>query len=378
MSVEAPEANTPEVLESDRLAEESLAKFETPPAKESDPATPAQGPAPEQGQKTTPEQGPAPEQGQKTTPAQDPAPEQGQAEEPVEPESKDRPRDSGHMIPKYRYDARAAQARRAEEAERQAREENERLRQELEALRQPQAPAGTPGPAPAAPAAPASNPEVAVMRAQMELNQLNRDLAQATANLKTDDILRLQGEIQTKMFDLSDAKLEAFKASLPAPAEPQAPAAGPDANAIVTEAQARMAYSAAVEAVEAAYPQLNVDDEKNFNQAAAEEVTILRDAYLAAGRVSDGVEALEEAVSIVAAKYGFAAPAPAPAGRQTNVQRNVDVANRQPPDLESVGHDSNMSGAQSSLPDITKLSDEEFDALPEETKARMRGDNKFG
>lgn len=60
--------------------------------------------------------------------------------------------------------------------------------------------------------------------------------------------------------------------------------------------------------------------------------------------------------------------------KQEQVAKNLDTAKRQPASMKDVGLDSDKAGMSSNLPDISKLSAEEFDALPESTKARMRGD----
>jgi hypothetical protein len=57
--------------------------------------------------------------------------------------------------------------------------------------------------------------------------------------------------------------------------------------------------------------------------------------------------------------------------RKTNVKKNVEASNAQPPKLNQ-----GESGGKSSseMVDVNKLTDEEFDALPEATRARLRGD----
>lgn len=60
--------------------------------------------------------------------------------------------------------------------------------------------------------------------------------------------------------------------------------------------------------------------------------------------------------------------------KQTQVSKNLDATKRQPASMKDVGLDSDKVGATSSLPDVSMLTREEFDALPESTKARMRGD----
>jgi hypothetical protein len=61
--------------------------------------------------------------------------------------------------------------------------------------------------------------------------------------------------------------------------------------------------------------------------------------------------------------------------RSEQVKKNLDTSTRQPGSLKSLGADSDKHGEKGGLPDVAKLSEEEFDALPESTKARMRGDS---
>ena len=60
--------------------------------------------------------------------------------------------------------------------------------------------------------------------------------------------------------------------------------------------------------------------------------------------------------------------------KKEQVSKNLDASKRQPATMKDVGLDSDKAGASSSTPDINQLTREEFDALPESTKARMRGD----
>lgn len=59
--------------------------------------------------------------------------------------------------------------------------------------------------------------------------------------------------------------------------------------------------------------------------------------------------------------------------RVTNIDKNLKAAGQNPPDTDKAGMDSDKAGVGEVL-DSSKLSDAEFNALPESTKARMRGD----
>lgn len=55
------------------------------------------------------------------------------------------------------------------------------------------------------------------------------------------------------------------------------------------------------------------------------------------------------------------------------VEQSLDAQKRQPSPMKDVGMDSDKMG-EKGLPDVSKMSVEEYDALPETTKARLRGD----
>jgi hypothetical protein len=55
-------------------------------------------------------------------------------------------------------------------------------------------------------------------------------------------------------------------------------------------------------------------------------------------------------------------------------QKNLETVKKQPADMRDSGIDSDKAGQTKELPPADKLSYEEFAALPETTKARMRGD----
>lgn len=56
------------------------------------------------------------------------------------------------------------------------------------------------------------------------------------------------------------------------------------------------------------------------------------------------------------------------------VKKNIDAANRQPASTKKVGADSDKHGQNKEVPDANDMTFEEFSALPDTTKAKMRGD----
>lgn len=59
--------------------------------------------------------------------------------------------------------------------------------------------------------------------------------------------------------------------------------------------------------------------------------------------------------------------------KAAQVQKNLDTQKRQAPSMKDAGLDSDKAGIQGKV-DVTKLTAEEFAALPESTKAKLRGD----
>lgn len=131
-----------------------------------------------------------------------------------------------------------------------------------------------------------------------------------------------------------------------------------------------------IETLNNTYEVLDPDSDA-YDQDIVNEVLELQDAFVNAGRSPSS--ALQQAVRYArledTVKAAVAEPeAPAAEKRKTDVKRNVETANKQPPDLDKTGVDSNKSGLKDVIPDVTGLSEDEFDALPEETRRRMRGD----
>ena len=56
------------------------------------------------------------------------------------------------------------------------------------------------------------------------------------------------------------------------------------------------------------------------------------------------------------------------------VQKNLATMDKQPASMKDVGLDSDKAGQNAALPDVSKMTAEEFAALPKSTLARLRGD----
>jgi hypothetical protein len=251
----------------------------------------------------------------------------------------------GYKVPKFRLDAATARAKRAEE-------EAEQLRQRLAEAESK--PAATPAPA---------EPELdAESKRDAELERVDKELADAMANQDTKRVAALMSEARQIEREFLAAQLQETSQQT--------------SQQTTAEVRETMRVNAVLDQLEQQFPAFDENSDE-YNQELNDKVLELQQAYMATGRNQS--DALIEAVNIALPAFGYqveeveAAPEPAQ-DKKTDVKRNAAVANQQPPRLDSVGDDSTAAGQTGSLPDGTLLTEKEFDALPEDTKKRMRGD----
>ena len=140
------------------------------------------------------------------------------------------------------------------------------------------------------------------------------------------------------------------------------------------------ALQQAANAMEDAYPVFdrNSDD---FNEDMTNEVVELRDAFIMKGY--EAVDALSKAVKYVVKDHDLDQPqesAPSLAGKaqksdelakkRAQVSKKLKAAEAQPPELPG---ESSSNHGEKGL-DLSTMTEEEFDALPEATLKRLRGD----
>jgi hypothetical protein len=261
-------------------------------------------------------------------------PEEEVAELEEEPEPK--PKAKGQTVPKSRMDEVIA-------------ERNE-LRREMEALREAQKPA--------APAAPAYDFEGKEKQYQELI--LDGEAEKATA---------LRTEINQKTRETLSAEL------------------AQEVETTITRKNEETALQLAADKLQADFPQFN-EDSSDYNEALTQEVIDLRDAFIIKGERP--VDAMAKASDFVIRNHDLSAPAPeeetstglagkaAPAKKSVDevskkraeVAKKLDAASKQPPELP--GESSSSHGEKAV--DISTLSEEEFNALPEATLKRLRGD----
>lgn len=146
-----------------------------------------------------------------------------------------------------------------------------------------------------------------------------------------------------------------------------------EGQATLTAQQQAQALKRTAAELTALYPQLDAKSAE-ADEDAIDFVIVRRDKLMAAGKPAH--EALKEAVAVAAKRFGFADDAaptkddPAAARLIAARTRNALAAAAQPPELGGKGNRATQTARQ----DVATMTDEEFAALPEAEKKRLRGD----
>lgn len=144
-------------------------------------------------------------------------------------------------------------------------------------------------------------------------------------------------------------------------------------------------FDSLVAKLETDFPVLNPDAEE-YDSEKVDEVVLLRTGFERAGLSSSA--ALAKAVKYVlgnapaakteedepTTKKGIGDDKKASERRSEQLKKNIETAKKQPPKLDSLGVDSNKKGGGIDGKAVGDLNEEEFEALPAATKARLRGD----
>lgn len=268
--------------------------------------------------------------------------EQAEEQEPAEEEPAEEEEEEGEedtddrRIPKARFDEVLKERN-------QLREEFERLRRKVEELEQGKQAEPEPEPEPEAAA-----PE------PYDFEAAEAKFAEAVINGDVEEAKRIRAEITRKQLEIAEQTARA------------------EAAQVQNLAQMQVQFQRAVEELENQYPAFRPGDEA-YDQEAVDAVLKIHSGLVAVGE--DPVAALEQAATLVAAQRGLqpvgreeapqqqAAPAKKPA-----VKQKLSAKEKQPPKQGGV------AGRSVDDLDLDNLSEEEFDALPEATKARLRGD----
>jgi len=154
-------------------------------------------------------------------------------------------------------------------------------------------------------------------------------------------------------------------------------------QAAESRATERARYNISLERVEAAFPQLNPDHD-DFDVDLLTDVADLKTTYERKGLTP--TDALQKAVkkmvgteskkqeAATEVKPTVDAKAVAAERKKDAVGKTLEAISKTPPSMAKVGIDSDRIGGSMSAQDVMKMSYKDFSALPEETLARMRGD----
>lgn len=221
-----------------------------------------------------------------------------------------------------------------------------------------------------------------------ELAQVKAQLAAATkptvdqlAVLKT-EIETLQDQYENHIIDGRKAEAHAIRVQLEAKRDTLIEQRiAQRTNATHEQTIAQLTYDAELAKMEAKYPQMSPDS-PDYDPELEKEMGELMQVYIKGGH--SPTEALHKAAKYVMPKPAPAAPVVA---KTTAAQVAADraaaarvkaaaAAKQQPPDVSSIGKDSDKAGsAGSSKIDILRMSQKDFAALDEKVLRMNRGDD---
>lgn len=240
-------------------------------------------------------------------------------------------------IPKERFDSAVKKARLAEEA---AVKRAEALETQLKA----------------------QQGKVDAEKIDKEIDELSDKLDDAVRDGVKEEAKRLRAEIRAKTQMLADARAE-VKAQY--------------ATAMAVE---QIRYNALVDRMEIEHPELNPDNEDTFDEELVAEVSELKTAFEKSGLSSS--ESLSKALKAVyrngpkpADEKKVDAKDKADDRKADSVAKGLDTKKKQPPGPGiKAGASSDKAGKKEASLNVGRMSDKEFDKLPEDERKRARGD----
>lgn len=267
-------------------------------------------------------------------PAEEPSavePPTAENEPPVEPESEPQENQKPIMIPKSRFDEQTARKNA----------HIERLEAELKAARE-------------APAAP-QQPETPAVD-KTAFNDMMNKILDEDGDGAFEDFQKMVGSLQGKGVDV-------------------------DVDALTAQIESRVAYSATYETLCAQHPQLD-QNSPEYNDELAVAVQEIRDGYMAQNW--DASAALRKATDLVMRPLELErqlqqrSEAPAQQPVVTPPTQNIDHVDVQAKTQVMQQQPSDLGGQSNEEVDIKvnvlNMTDEEYNALPEAVRARLRGD----
>lgn len=243
--------------------------------------------------------------------------------------------DKGRFIPKHRFDLRTQQLRQLETEHRRVLEENATLKS---------ADKGTPPPT--------------VTDLDTQLAAIDEKIFEA----RKDGDLDAERKLLTEARKIQQAHFEG-----------QLAAARTQASSAAVES---MTLDSAIDEIEAAHPFLDPSS-KEFDKERADELVELWEAYELRGYSK--ADALLKATALLLPEAADRAPDPTPdpekpAPRKTDIKKNLDAAKKTPPNLSDVGGLDSDKGGIRDVITPSKLSEKDFEALPDSVRAKLRGD----
>lgn len=259
------------------------------------------------------------------------------------------------FIPRYRYNQVAQRAKELEE--------------KLAALERRPEPDSKP-PTPPTPPTPEDKPATGLLD---QLKQITRDVAAAVKDGDADKVQQLleqQLDLQEKRFQEMTQETASNEA---------------------TRTRDEIAYDRAVEKLEADFPFLNQDNAEVFDERLANNIALFRNAFVQQGfSQADALAKAREQASplIEMAQREYQAteeankggsgddkekPDPAKEREKAAKQRNAKAAADIPPDTRGAGKDNGKAGPNGPV-DPMRMTEKEFDELPDEVLAQHRGD----
>lgn len=154
-----------------------------------------------------------------------------------------------------------------------------------------------------------------------------------------------------------------------------------DPNAILSETRAELEFESFRARVEALHPEIDPsEDNEAYDEGVVNQINRLMSGFMAQGTPKQ--QALDEALSYVypegwdkAVKTTDTPPAEKskPAPKKTNIDKNLEAASQQAPEMVD-GEDSTAAGGLTDLNPMT-MTEKQLEALTEEQKSFLRGDN---
>jgi hypothetical protein len=205
-------------------------------------------------------------------------------------------------------------------------------------------------------------------KVETQISALDKEYEDLLADGKNREAAAKMREIRALERDLMEAKVEQRSSQ---------------STALAVE---QVRFDALVDQLEEKYPQLKVGSDE-YSEEMVEEIQLMRQGYERVGMSSsqalakaakyvlqNQVAATEEAEREPAPKKGLRDSKVGEDRKKKAIDRNEKDAKAVPPRVtEGGGKDSDKLGGGEAT-NVAEMTEEEFDALPETTKARLRGD----